>query len=414
MIKYKGRVKITWGEIFFLTVTLLLFLGQLIDSNVFFYFYLAANFGLAFCYLFMAQFVLNPDRELNYTISILAGLGMSPVLFYIPFFFTIYHIDLSSLIYLIIPGGLLIALLIWHLIARKGEVRDLYFELILIRYAAVLSLAVLLIVMPSEKFPMKQLRTAFVGQNEELSIQLRKSEAGYKSFNAFQDNDLKVSEMWLDSLITLELEKMAISSKRTYAQFRAQLNRFEHMISELDSPTYKDSYSGEHTLDREFFWGNFSQTYKDLIEVTLVHGSQLLREGKPGEAIELLKRAKFYFKVVYFMEKFDSDQYHQSLFNTFRCHVALGNLNKALIYNARTIREYHRVGWIDIYFHIMAIHERALILKELGRTEESIELMQRIIDYLQFELLDERSAEKLRVIEDLLEKVTEEEGMRVM
>ncbi len=49
MIKYKRRAKITKGEIFFLTATLLLFIGQLINSNVFYYYYQVANFGLAFC-----------------------------------------------------------------------------------------------------------------------------------------------------------------------------------------------------------------------------------------------------------------------------------------------------------------------------------------------------------------------------
>jgi len=362
----------------------------------------------------MAQFVSNPDNELNYSISILAGLGIFPMLISIPFFFTMYHIHLSTLLLLILPGGLLIALLIWHLITRKGEIKDLYFELILIRYASILSLYILLIVMPSEMFPMKQLRTAFVGQNEHLSIQLRGSEAHYKSNMFSKDKDFKKSEIWLDSIITLKLEEMALSSKRTYPQLRAQLSRFEHMISELDSLTHKDSYFGENKLDRDFFWNNFSQTYKNLTDATLKRGGQLLNKGRPGEAIEAFHRAKLYFRLVYFMEKWESDYYYQSLFILFRSHVALGNLDQALTFNERTIREYYRIGWIDIYFHIMALHERALILQELGLTEQSIQLLHWTIDYLQFELLDERSVEMFLVIEQLLESMTEEVEFRAM
>ena len=397
MIKYRDKAKITIGEIIFLIATIALFIGHFINSTIFHNYYLFANFGLAFCYLFMAQFVLNPEGELDYKIPIIAGIGMFSILLSIPRWLRLYSSDLWFVMFM---SFLLFRVpLLYYLISKKGILRDFYLELILIRFGIILVVSGLLFFAPGNIPPIKQLKLTYINQNEFWVESYYLSEANHIFEKSFNNNSFSSANLWIDSVRNLKVKQIANSRYLKFEYVQGQLDSFEAAVEQSGAPGSQDLSQLKDEFYNLFDWQEFRNFYYSICNTTGSYGYFLREDKNNNKSIEMLNRSKTYFKIIFLMEEWDSAILFHINRHLFNNYLDLAEAAKVAEFFEKSISEFHRIGWLQPYWKAKIIYDKAGFLYHHNQEDTAVELLKEIIVYLESEDLDSRADSLLHEVE---------------
>ena len=412
MIKYRDKAKITIGEIIFLIATIALFIGHFINSNIFHNYYLFANFGLAFCYLFMAQFVLNPEGELDYKIPIIAGIGMFSILLSIPRWLRLYSSDLWFVMFM--SFLLFLVPLLYYLISKRGILRDFYLELILIRFGIILIIGGTFFLVPTKVPPIETIKMAYIGENELLRTRYDYSKARQLSKRALSNDRFSEAYFWLDSAKTLKINEEALTSNGDYEAILQRYDNFEKQAKQLGRLSTLDLFWTKQKIGFIPVESKFGEIYNTLFETCIIYSIQLRNQQHYEKSNEVLNSCKMYFKIIYLIKEWESDY----LFFIYRGlqgnHYDLNNLDTAYYYYELSQDEFDRVGHIKPYWKALSMLDMARMFEYSDQFDKAIKLLEKTISYLDNQILNERLKQLLEEVKENLEKLKEPELWRVM